>query len=169
MQIRELVADKRREFDISVCLTGVIPFLVFLYLMVVKISSFRIMIGEVGYIMFATVLIFLLGIMVGRKLVWSILDQLIERNRLAAITETTLALSHEINNPLLTVRGNLELLENDFTQNQITNSSIKNRLETIKDNCERIRQVTDKLATLSKPVSSNIYGGTKMVDLTKSS
>src|SRR4030042_4794196 len=97
MQIRELVANKKREFDISVCLTGVIPFLVFLYLLVVKIASFQIFVGEVGYIMFTTVLIFLLGLLVGKKLLWSMLQELIEKNRLAAISETTLALRHEIN------------------------------------------------------------------------
>lgn len=168
MHLKELVADRRREFDISVCLTGVIPLLVFLYLLVVKIASFQIFIGEVGYIMFTTVLIFLLGIMTGRKMLWSIIQDLIERNRLAAISETTLALSHEINNPLLTVRGNLELLENDFSRNRIVDETIKNRLEVIKDHCERIRQVTDKLATLSKPVYTPVSGDIKMVDLTKS-
>ncbi len=168
MQIRELVANRRREFDVSVCLTGVIPLLVFLYLLVVKIASFQIFVGEVGYIMFTTVLIFLLGILVGRKLLWSMFQELIEKNRLAAISETTLALSHEINNPLLTVRGNLELLEHDFAEHKISNNTIMNRLETIKDHCERIRQVTEKLATLSKPVSSTISGDIKMVDLTKS-
>lgn len=168
MQIRELAASKKREFNVSVCLTGVIPFLVFLYLLVVRIANFQILVGEVGYIMFSTVLIFLLGIMVGKKLIWSMLQDIMEKNHLAAITETTLALSHEINNPLLTVRGNLELLEHDFAANQINNNTIANRLNTIKDNCERIRQVTDKLATLSKPVSSTIHGTTKMVDLAKS-
>ena len=68
MQFKELVASRRREFDVSVCLIGVIPFLVFLYLLVVKIASFQIFVGEVGYIMFTTILIFLLGILVGRKL-----------------------------------------------------------------------------------------------------
>lgn len=168
MHLKELVADRRREFDISVCLTGVIPLLVFLYLLVVKIASFQIFIGEVGYIMFTTVLIFLLGIMTGRKMLWSIIQDLVERNRLAAISETTLALSHEINNPLLTVRGNLELLENDFSRNKIVDETIKNRLEVIKDHCERIRQVTDKLATLSRPVSTPVSGDIRMVDLTKS-
>jgi branched-subunit amino acid transport protein AzlD len=104
VQIKELVLNRKREFDISVCLTGVIPFLVFLYLLVVKIASLQILAGEVGYIMFVTILIFLLGIMVGKKMLLSIIEELIEKHRLAAITETTLALSHEINNPLLTVR-----------------------------------------------------------------
>jgi len=87
---------------------------------------------------------------------------------LAAISETTLALSHEINNPLLTVRGNLELLEHDLAQNHISNNTIMNRLEIIKDHCERIRQVTDKLATLSRSVSTTVSRDIKMVDLNKS-
>ncbi len=169
MQAKEAVAKRRRDFDVSVCLTGVIPFLVFMYLLVVKVANLQIFVGEVGYIMFTTILIFLLGIMVGKKLFWSMITEIMEKNRLAAITETTLALSHEINNPLLTVRGNLELLEHDLTENHVSNDAIIKRLDTIKDHCERIRQVTDKLATLSTPVSTAVHGNVKMVDLSKSS
>jgi len=169
MQVKEAVAKRRRDFDTVVCLTGVIPFLVFVYLLIVKVANLQILVGEVGYIMFTTVVIFLLGILVGKKLFWSMISDIMEKNRLSVITETTLALSHEINNPLLTVRGNVELLEHDFAQSQIANDTIINRLETIKDHCERIRKVTDKLANLTNPVSTTVHGKTKMVDLSQSS
>jgi signal transduction histidine kinase len=168
MQIKELVKNRKSEFDVSVCLTGVIPFLVFIYLLVVRIANFKIFAGEVGYITLTTILIFLLGILESRKLFWSMLSDIIEKNRLAAITETALSLSHEINNPLFTVRGNLELLEHDFSENRISNNNITKRVETIKEHCERIRQVTDKLANLSNPVSTTVHGNVKMVDVNKS-
>ena len=105
MEIKELILKHRRNFNVSICLTGAIPFLVFVYLLVRKISTFQIFVGEIGYIMFSAVLIFLLGIAVGRKMFMALLNELVEKNRLSAITETTLALSHEINNPLLSIRG----------------------------------------------------------------
>ena len=168
MEIKEVVAKRRRDFDTVICLTGVIPFLVFVYLLIVRVASLQILVGEIGYIMFTTVVIFLLGILVGKKLFWSMITEIMEKNRLAVIAETTLALSHEINNPLLTVRGNVELLEHDFAQSQIASSTIINRLETIKDHCERIRLVTDKLANLTNSVSTIVHGETKMVDLSQS-
>lgn len=168
MEVKELVLKKQRDFYNSISLMGVIPFLVFVYLLVVRISSLQIMVGEVGYIMLATMLVFLTGIVVGRKMFMSMIQELIEKNRLAAITETTLALGHEINNPLLAMRGNIELLEYEFQETQIPDT-LKERIRTIKTNCERIREVTERLASLSKPVSGTIYGDSKMIDLSASS
>lgn len=168
MEVKQFIVSKKRDFNIALSLAGVIPFLVFVYLLVVKVSSFKVFIGEIGYIMFCTMVIFLMGILVGRKMFWAMLKELIDKNRLAAISETTLALSHEINNPLLAVRGNLDLLESDFAERQISDKIINNRLDTIKTNCERIRQVTDKLAKLSKPVSETIHSQSKMINLNMS-
>ncbi|MCX5706365.1 MAG: hypothetical protein NTW13_01640 [Candidatus Omnitrophica bacterium] len=167
MEIKTLIKNEKRNFNTAICLIGIIPFLVFMYLLVRRVSSFNILIGEIGYIMFFTLVVFLLGIYVGRKMLLSLLAELIEKNHLAAITETTLALGHEINNPLLAIRGNLELLDYDAKEIQIPDK-IKIRLDIIKGNFERIREATDKLSHLSKPVSSTIFGDTKMVDLNKS-
>lgn len=167
MVVKEIILKKRRDFNIVICLTGVIPILVLVYLLVAKIASIEIFVGEIGYIMFCTIVIFLLGVLVGKRMLKGILKELIEEHRLAAVTETALALSHEINNPLLAVRGNLELLENDFAESQVP-QDIKNRLNVIIINCERIRQATEKLTGLSKAASQTIDGSAKMIDLGKS-
>ena len=167
MEIKEVVKKKRQDFDIAISLAGIIPFLIFTYLLAVKISTFNVFVGEVGYIMFIAIVFFLIGISVARKMIWSLINEIIEQNKLAAITETTLALGHEINNPLLTIRGNLDLLENELTDNPISDK-VKSRLDLIKLNCERIRQVTEKLSSLSKPASETIHGSARMIDLSKS-
>jgi nitrogen-specific signal transduction histidine kinase len=167
MVVSELITKRRCDFNTTICLTGVIPFLVFLYLLVVRVASFKIFIGEVGYIMFATMVVFLTGITVGRKMLWSMLKELIEKNRLAAITETALSLSHEINNPLFTVRGNIELLETEISEAQLSDA-VRNRLDTIKNNCERIREVTDKMSKLSKPSIEAVHGKVRMINLADS-
>lgn len=168
MVIKEVINKRRRDFNTTMCLTGIIPFLVFIYLLVVKISSFTIFIGEIGYIMFATLVVFVMGVVIGRRLLWSMLKEIIEKNRLAAVTETALALSHEINNPLLTINGNLELLEGELKQINISDKS-KDRLSTIRNSCERIRLVTDKMSKLSKPAITTIHGKIKMINLEASS
>jgi len=167
MKVKEFVLDKKRDFDTSISLMGLIPILVFVYLLVVKVSTFKILIGEVGYIVLATIMVFMMGIMVGRKMFISLIDELLEKHRLAAIAETTLTLGHEINNPLLTIRGNLELLENDAHDIQIPDR-IKGRLDIIKGNVERIREATDKLSSLRNPVSDTISSDVRMIDLSKS-
>lgn len=164
---KELIVKRKRDFNTTICLTGVIPFLVFLYLLVARVASFKILVGEVGYIMFATMIVFLTGITVGRKMLWSMLKELIEKSRLAAITETALSLSHEINNPLFTVRGNIELLETEIGTTKLPDA-VKGRLDTIKSGCERIRQVTDKMSKLSKPSTEAVHGKVKMVSLADS-
>lgn len=163
MELKELILKHRRDFNVSICLTGVIPFLVFVYLLVRRISTFRIFVGEIGYIMFSAVLIFLLGIAVGRKMFMALLNELIEKNRLSAVTETALALSHEINNPLLAIRGNLELVDSAQLPDET-----KKRFVTVKENFERIREAMDKLVSLSKPASQIIYSNKRMIDLGKS-
>jgi signal transduction histidine kinase len=85
----------------------------------------------------------------------------------ASVGKLAAGVVHEINNPLLAIRGNLELLEYDLAGIQ-TPDNARDRLAKIKDDCERVRRVTDKMANLSKPVSESIYGDTKMVDLSKS-
>jgi signal transduction histidine kinase len=167
MDLKELVLKRRREFDTTLALIGVIPALVFVYILSVKMSTFRVFVGETGYIMLATMAVFLVGIMVGKKMFWSMMQELIEKNRLAAISETVLALGHEINNPLMAMSGNLELIDMEAKEAGVP-EKITNRLGTVKDNCERIRSATKRLATLSNPVSTEIFGGLKMVDLSKS-
>ena len=163
MQINDIIVKRKRELNVSLCLTGVIPMLVVVYLLSRKIANFSIFTGQIGYIMLFTIVIFILGMFVGRRLLMDMLSELIEKNRLAAVTETVLTLGHEINNPLLTVRGNLELIET-----RELSEDLQKRLATVKLNLERISQATEKLKNISKPESGNIYEDINMLDLEKS-
>jgi signal transduction histidine kinase len=179
--VNELILKGKREFINSICLIGVIPFLVFIYVLVSGISTVKMFFGETGYIMAATVAVFLCGVAIGRRMLWAfireVLDynkkivqmqqELIDKNRLAAITETVLSLGHEINNPLLAIRGNLVMMENDFTQITIPDE-LRNRLEIIKSHFDRIGQATDKMSKLSKPFSEPIVDKVNMINLGKS-
>ena len=179
--IKELVAKTKKDFNNAIFLISVIPFLVFVYLLFGKIASWKALTGEIGYILIATVFVILTGIILGRQMLWTVIKklidfntqvskmqrELIEKNRLAAITETTLALSHEINNPLLAIMGNLELLGYDLEETKLKESA-KDRLSKIPNDCESIRQVTEKMSQLSRPVSTSIFGKSNMIDLTQS-
>ena len=164
MEISKLISKEKRDFNTTISLIGVIPLLVFLYILVGKVSSFRVFVGEIGYIMFFTILVFLLGIWVGKRMFRSLVDEIMEKNKLAAISETALGVGDQINNPLLTIRGNLEMLEMYATENNLPTKQL-DRIKTIKDNFERIRQITENMSQMNKPKTTTIHDKIKMVNL----
>ena len=164
MKLWDFINREKREFSVMLSLVGVIPFLVFMYIIASKISSIKVLIGEIGLVMVLTVLVFVLGIFVGKRMLSSFVTEIIEKDKKAAITETALAVGHEINNPLLAIRGNLQLLESYIAENQAPDT-VKNRLKTIMDNFERIRQATDKFVELANPKSTRVFGKTNMLDI----
>ncbi len=181
MDIKELEIRVRRSFNNTICLIGVIPFLVFVYILTVRVSSLEALAGETGYVMLASMFLLLLGIAIGRKIIWMVIKRLvdfnrevldlqkklIEKNRLAVITETALSLSHEINNPLAVIVGAVESLNNDFKRVSVPDS-VKDKFNMVRKNCERIKAATSKLASLKKPVLSEIKGGIRWIDASKS-
>ena len=182
MEIKQLARNIRDDFNRVISLVAVIPLLVFIYLVVGKLANFNALIGEVGYIIMATIGVFIMGIVVGRKMLMSITlkliddnskilsmqQELIEKNRLAAITETVLALGDQVNNPLLVISGNLELLELEIRHLEV-GEKVHNRIQTMRGNFQKIREVTDKMSKLTRAELVVIHGDTKMIDINKSS
>ncbi|MCX5669064.1 MAG: hypothetical protein NTX89_02960 [Candidatus Omnitrophica bacterium] len=181
MEVKQLTCNIRNDFNRAISLVGVIPLLVFIYLVVGKLANFNALIGEVGYIVMATIGVFIMGIVVGRKMLMSVTfkliddnqkilsmqQELIEKNRLAAITETVLALGDQVNNPLLVISGNLEMLDLEIRHLEV-GEKVHNRLATMRSNFQKIREVTDKMSKLTKAELITIHGDTRMIDLSKS-
>jgi len=168
MDIKRFISKKRRDFDVSISMIGVIPLLVFTYLIVARLATVSIFVGQIGYIIFCTIIVFLVGVYVGKKMFRSLVDEIMEKNKRAAITETALGIGDQINNPLLAIRGNLEIVETYALENKLPDKLV-DRIRTIKDNIERIRQITDKMSSLSKLESSFAESKRVMVDFIKSS
>ena len=80
---------------------------------------------------------------------------------LAGIGETTIALEHEINNPLSALLGNAELLlmEQGLTEEQ------EQQVKVIREQAIRIADVVRRLARLKNPRSVEYLTGSKMLDL----
>jgi signal transduction histidine kinase len=91
-----------------------------------------------------------------------------EKNKQAAIAEAALRVGDKINNPLLAIRGNLEIVEDYILENKLSDKLI-DRVKTMKDNLERIRQITDKISSLPKLDSSFTTGKKIMDDFIRSS
>ncbi|HEV7991767.1 MAG TPA: response regulator [Gemmatimonadaceae bacterium] len=82
---------------------------------------------------------------------------------LAGIGETTIALEHEINNPLSALLGHAELLlmDDDLTGDQ------REQLQVIREQAARIADVVRRLARLKNPQSVEYLAGARMIDLSK--
>ena len=181
MEIKQLTHNIRNDFNRAISLAAIIPLLVFIYLIAGKLANFNALAGGVGYIVIATIGVFIMGIVVGRKMLMSVTlkliddnqkilamqQELIEKNRLAAITEMVLTLGDQVNNPLLVMSGNLDLLDLEIRHLDV-GEKVHNRLATMRSNFQKIREVTDKLSKLTKAEFVSIHGDIKMVDLIKS-
>lgn len=82
---------------------------------------------------------------------------------LAGIGETTIALEHEINNPLSALLGHAELLlmETGLSTDQ------RDQLQIIREQAARIAEVVRRLARLKNPKSVEYLSGARMIDLSK--
>jgi len=176
MDIKNLERNVWRNFNNAITLMCIIPFLAFLYLVTEKIVSPAMFGGEVTNVMLMVIAVFMAGILAGRQLIWKLINEIIEANwkiikaqeelvsekRLSAISQTVVTLSHEINNPLLVVSGNVELLQEKAEQ-----ETLRAKLSVIKENCEKIKHVLVKMTELTNPAVVP-YGNLEMIDVEES-
>jgi DNA-binding response OmpR family regulator len=80
---------------------------------------------------------------------------------LAGIGETTIAIEHEINNPLSALLGHTELLLMDEGLSQEQTDSLR----VIQEQAARIADVVRRLARLKNPQSVEYLSGSRMLDL----
>jgi len=179
--IKELEQHIRKNFNCAMTVIGLSSTWVFVYLLVAKGGVLKILKGESGLIMLITMCLLLLGITTSRKMLWSVIESLLfydkknfelqnevmEKNRLATISKTVLTLSHELNNPLMIVRGNIHVLEEELGAEKQTLGfdELRERLVKIKKHCDRISQISDKMLSLSGPKETTVHGDIKMFDL----
>lgn len=88
----------------------------------------------------------------------------LQRSRwLAGVGETTIALQHEINNPLSALLGHAELLLMDYQDRGERNEQV----EVIQAQARRIAEVVKRLRDLRHPQSVAYVGQQTMIDLSK--
>ena len=169
----------RKDFNNAMIVIGLSSVWVFAYLIASK-GGFRVLSGTGAYVFVITMSLLLLGMAISRKMLWSVIENLIyfnqqtiklerelmEEHKLATIAKTTLSLSHEINNPLMIMRGNIEVLNSDIEDqgSKLELSEIKRRIFKIREHCNKISEATDKLLNITKPVETVVHGDIKMFD-----
>jgi hypothetical protein len=91
--------------------------------------------------------------------------KLVKSERAAAITETTVTINHEINNPLTAILGNTQLM---LMSREKLPADVVVKLETIERSAIKIRETTTKLMSIIDPVTTAYASGLEMIDIEKS-
>ena len=89
-------------------------------------------------------------------------QELLEKERLTAITESLATINHQINNPLTPILGNVQLLLKD--RNQMDSRHVK-KLDVIKNNATKISEIIKKFNRLSEPIRQRYYDDINMLDI----
>jgi PAS domain S-box-containing protein len=89
-------------------------------------------------------------------------EKLLRAERLGAIGEIVITVRHEINNPLTTVIGNIELLIERYGGKD---RDLSARLETILSNALRIAEIVKQLQAIKRDKAIEYVNGVTMTDL----
>jgi PAS domain S-box-containing protein len=89
-------------------------------------------------------------------------EMLVKAERVGAIGQVGVAVRHEINNPLTTVIGNIELLMERYEDKD---KELVARLETVLNNALRIAEIVKKLQEIKQEKTVDYLKGVKMTDL----
>ena len=90
-------------------------------------------------------------------------EKLIESEKLNTISQVIVSLSHEINNPLTAVIGNVMLL--NMEKDTIDRKELGEILKTTENELKRIMGVMQKLKNMEKPSTKTYIEGVEMIDM----
>lgn len=110
--LQEMKENPYQRLNLAFSLTTIIPFLVFFYILAARIATLNILVGEIGVILFISILVSLCGFCVTYGIIRSTLSktifyaaQAMHSDQLKSAFVATV--SHELNNPLSTVKSNI--------------------------------------------------------------
>ena len=90
-------------------------------------------------------------------------QKLIEAEKLNTISQIIVSISHEINNPMTSVLGNVMILKAE--QDTISREELGNILQTIEEQIKRIVGVMAKLRNMERPTKKLYMEGVEMIDI----
>jgi hypothetical protein len=93
-------------------------------------------------------------------------DQLVKTERLASISQLTVSLNHEINNPLTSILGHIQLILLNLKRGkEFSSAELEKFLEQVESDAKRIKDLLFSLRKLTEPVVTEYIGGVSMIDL----
>ena len=151
--LQELKENPYKRFNISFALMSVIPFLVFVYILTARLFTFDIFCGDIGVVVFISMMVSLLGFSAGYDMLNSIMNKIMYYVAKAkfsdqAKSEFLASASHELKSPLYIVKMNLSNLEDGLLGD--VNEKQKKAVELSQDVIDRMTHLIDNLLDLHK-------------------
>ena len=87
--------------------------------------------------------------------------QLVQSGKLASIGELASGVAHELNQPLMVIRGNTQVIQRNLRKNNLDNNDLMEQLEPVLRNTKRMMNTINHLRTFSRQSQSDL----KPVDL----
>ena len=84
-------------------------------------------------------------------------SQLVQSGKLASIGELASGVAHELNQPLMVIRGNAQLIQRKISKNDIQNEDVQEQIEPIIRNTKRMMNIINHLRTFSRQSKSEFY------------
>jgi len=93
-------------------------------------------------------------------------QELIEKERLTAITESFATINHKLNNPLTPILGNLQLLR-EGEGRCLTQENCRSKLDVIEQNARKISEIVKSFGQMTVPVTKRYYGDANTLEFVK--
>lgn len=84
-------------------------------------------------------------------------SRLVQSGKLASIGELASGVAHELNQPLMVIRGNAQLIQRKISKNDIQNEDVQEQIEPIIRNTKRMMNIINHLRTFSRQSKSEFY------------
>lgn len=168
--VQELKENPYRKFNNAFYLMTIIPFLVFVYLLVSRFFTFKILMGDIGLILGICILIALGGFYLGYAIIRKILNKIILYAAHAKHSDQlkssfVASVSHELKNPLLTIKISLSNIREGLAGK--LNSEQEKIIELCYGVLERMGRLINDLLDLHKIEAGMIDIKRRLCNLTE--
>ncbi|MGB2600455.1 MAG: ATP-binding protein [Candidatus Omnitrophota bacterium] len=152
---RRVAVNIYHKFSMAFALMSVIPFLAFFYLLVGKLGTANLLIGEIGIILSVALFISLLGLIDLRKSYEEHKNNrrdVFRSAKLSSLGRLIAEVAHEVNNPLQAIIGRARLSLMEIQDN----GQVNENMEIIINECNRAKEVTHRLLMFSAPRKNTV-------------
>jgi len=84
-------------------------------------------------------------------------SQLVQSGKLASIGELAAGVAHELNQPLMVIRGNAQLIQRHLSKGKLKVETINKQIEPIERNTKRMMNIINHLRTFSRQSKAEYY------------
>jgi len=84
-------------------------------------------------------------------------SQLVQSGKLASIGELAAGVAHELNQPLMVIRGNAQLIQRNLSKGNFKIEAINKQIEPIERNTKRMMKIINHLRTFSRQSKAEYY------------